>query len=91
MLPLQGTTKTTVGAAIKEWLASIQSPASRRMEEHSSSAAQARAEQRARDHAWGVQPDSREHNTPSGQLPELPHSNVLVTTPVSARLGQGAG
>ena len=76
MLPLQGTTKTTVGTAIKDWLASMQSPASRRMEEHSNSAAQARAEQRARDHARGLHPESRGHETPSGQLPRLPQSDV---------------
>ena len=72
MLPLQRTTKTTVGAAVKEWFASIQSPASRRMEEHSNSAAQAGAEQRARAHARGVRPESHERETPSGQLPRLP-------------------
>ena len=87
MLPLQRTTKTTVGAAIKEWLASLQSPASRRMEEHSNNAAQARAEQRARDRARGVYPESQQKETPSGQPPRLSESNVHAMTPSAFRLG----
>ena len=87
MLPLQRTTQTTVGAAVKEWLASLQSPASRRMEEHSNNAAQARAEQRARNRARGVDPERQEHATPSGQPPRLPESNVHARTPSAARLG----
>ena len=91
MLPLQRTTKTTVGAAIKEWFASLQSPASLRMEEHSNSAAQARAEQRARDHARGVHPESQENGTPSGQLPRLAQSNVPIMTPGVPGWARGAG